>query len=210
VSDQKYVLIPPKEILLKLLRDGLDEANVSQRQLEEALDDDQSNISKKLRGERPIRIEEVTFITSLIIERLASLPSEPVKNWFTPPDELVSVTVNTKVREAAKKMQEGDFTQLPVFQAGKYLGIVSDYSILKRTLSPNTQSKGNWLNELKEMTVSQAEVIDHAPVYSFEDHIAEIAQALMYHYAILISQGSQYGIFTRADLLKIIYTPEKQ
>ncbi len=201
----KYVQIPPKEILLKILRDGLDEANISQRQLEKELGDDQSNISKKLRGERPIRIEEVTFISSLILERLASLPSEPVKHWYTPPEELVKASSSDKVSYAANKMAEEDFTQLPVIDEGKYLGVVSDYSILKRTLSPNTQSKGNWLNELKEMTLKQADVIEQAPIYSSEDHIAEIAQALMFHYAVLISHGSQYGIITRADLLKIVY-----
>jgi predicted transcriptional regulator len=205
LNKQKYVHIPPKEILLKILRDGLYEANISQRQLESELGDDQSNISKKLRGERPIRIEEVTFINSLILERLVSLPSEPVKNWFTPPNELVSITSNAKVREVAELMDKKDFTQLPVFKDGRYVGIVSDYTILRRILSPNTQSKGKWLNELRELSVEQADIIDHAPVYSSEDHLAEISQALMYHYAILISQGSKYGILTRADLLKIVY-----
>lgn len=205
LSEQRYIHIPPKEILLKMLRDGLDEANISQRYLEEELGDDQSNISKKLRGERPIRLEEITFITSLILERLASLPSQPVKEWFTPPEELVSVSYDQKVATAARIMEEKEFTQLPVFENRKYLGIVSDYSILRRTLSPNITSKGKWLDELKNMTLIEADVIEQAPIYSSEDHIAEIAQALMFHYAILISHGSQYGIITRADLLEIVF-----
>ena len=58
------------------------------------------------------------------------------------------------------------------------------------------------------MTLIDADIIDHAPVYSSEDHIAEIAQALMFHYAILVSQGSQFGIITRADYLKMVFSAD--
>ena len=76
-------------------------------------------------------------------------------------------------------------------------------------LSPNTFSRNNWLDEFKKMTLEKAEVIDQAPTYSLDTPIAEIAQALLFHYAILIfKERGKVGIITRADFLKIIKAQE--
>ena len=194
-------------VLLQYLRDGLNDAKISQSEVARLLGDNQSNISKKLLGKRPIGIEDISFITSLILERVASLPQNAVSNWYTPPENVLSIYSDQTVEKASDMMVEKGYTQLPVFDRtySNSLGIVTDYTIMRRMLSPNTFSKGNWLEELRQMTIEKAEVIDQAPTYSLDTPVAEIAQALLFHYAILIfKERGKVGIITRADFLKMM------
>lgn len=207
MSESKYIKIPPLPALLQYLRDGLNDAKIKKSAVARLLEDDQSNFSKKLLGKRPISIEDVSFITSLILERVASLPQDPVSKWYTPPEQVISVYSDDSVEKVADIMAKEGYSQLPVFDRtySDSLGIVTDYSVLKRMLSPNTFSKNKWIDEIKKMTIEKAEVIDQAPTYSQDTSIAEIAQALLFHYAILIfKERGKVGIITRADFLKII------
>lgn len=216
MSEANYIKIPPKETLLQLLRDGLNDANISQRQLEDFLGDDQSNISKKLRGKRPISIEEVSLLTSLILERVASLPQKTVADIYVKSVDVAGVDSNDLVSVAISKMKQGGFSQLPVFdeETGNW-GIITEFTIMKRMLSPlksdkeiikdneGTASKLNWLNECRGMPIKEAKIIDEAPIYPLETPIAEIAQALLFHYAVLILETREkVGLVTRADFLE--------
>lgn len=207
MTEPRFIRIPPEKSLLQFLREGLKEAGISQRKLAEFLETDQGNISKKLWGKRPFRYEEISAITSLILERVSSIPKKPLSEIYTPSQDVVYVYSDDSVSEAAKKMTEGDFTQLPVKdrETKKCIGIVTDFALLKRMLSPTIPSKENWLQEFRNMKIEDADVIDEAPTYPSNTPIAEIAQALLFHYAVLISEGKgKIGIVTRYDFLKLL------
>ena len=207
MSEPKHVIVPPLASLLQNLREGLNEAGISQRELADFLGDNQGNISKKLRGKKPFRIEDISAITSLILERISSLPKRPIGDYYVRSDAVTTVDPDNCVQVAISKMMEGGFTQLPVVDknTGTCLGILTDFTILKRMLYPNTTSKGNWLQEFRELKVKNARIIDEAPIYPLKTPVAEIAQALLFHYAILIvEQDKKIGIVTRADLMKIL------
>jgi predicted transcriptional regulator len=55
------------------------------------------------------------------------------------------------------------------------------------------------------MAIKDADVIDKTPVYSANTPVSEVAQALLFHYAILVlEEGGSVGIVTRADFLKLL------
>ena len=115
MSESKYIKIPPLPALLQYLRDGLNDAKISKSEVARLLGDNQSNFSKKLLGKKPISIEDVSFITSLILERVASLPQDAVSKWFTPPEQVTSVYSDDFVEKATDIMVKEGYTQLPVF-----------------------------------------------------------------------------------------------
>jgi CBS domain-containing protein len=88
-----------------------------------------------------------------------------------------------RVSDAATEIMKGDFTQLPVIdrKTRRCVGIVTDFTLLKRMLSPTIPSKEKWLEEFKDMKIEDADVIDEAPSYPSSTPIAEIAQALLLH-----------------------------
>jgi len=206
MTEPRFIRIPPEKSLLQFLREGLNEAGISQRKLAEFLETDQGNISKKLGGKRPFRYEEISAITSLILERVSSIPQKPISKLYVRSQKVVNVNSDEIVSEAAREMMKGDFTQLPVIdKAKKCIGIVTDFALLKRMLSPTIPSKKNWLQEFRNMKIKDADVIDEAPTYPLNTPIAEIAQALLFHYAVLISEeNGKIGIVTRADFLKLL------
>jgi len=198
----KFFNIPPKNSLLQFINKGLKEAGISQTKLAEFLDTDQASISRKLAGKRAFRFEEISFITTLIFERVSSIPQKTIRELYVSSQNLVTVFSEDKVSLASDKMVDKEFTQLPVIDKSskKCVGIVTDFTLLNRIVSPNKVSEGNWLIELSNMKIKDAEVIDKAPTYPLDAPIAEIAQALLFHYAILIDEGNgKIGIVTRAD-----------
>lgn len=202
---EEFIRIPPEESILQYFKHGLKNAGISQRMLAKLLETEQASISRKLAGKRHFRIEEISAITSLIIERVSSLPHHPVSKLYSP--NAVCVYSDDKMSEVARKMMNGNYTQLVVIerQTKECIGLVTDLTLLKRLLSPTTLSKKNWLEELKNMKVNDADVIDEAPIFALNTPIAEVAQALLFHYAILINdKNAKVGIITRADFLKLL------
>jgi len=151
---------------------------------------------------------------------MSSIPKQPVEKLYVSSEKVVYVNSDETVSEASSKMLDGGFTQLPVFDRDnkQWLGIVTDFTLLRRLLSPTTKTPENWLNEFKNMTIEDAKVIDSVPIYPVNAPISEIAQALLFHYAVLINETRQgedvddrgkvkpqnLGIVTRADYLKLL------
>jgi predicted transcriptional regulator len=207
LTETRFVNIPPKNSLLQFLNKGLKEAGISQRKIAEFLDTDQASISRKLAGKRAFRYEEISFITSLIFERVSSIPQKPIRDLYVNSQNLVTVYSEDKISLASDRMAKNEFTQLPVIDktSKTCIGIVTDFTLLNRMVSPNKASKGNWLTEFNNMKIKDAEVIDKAPTYPLDTPIAEIAQALLFHYAILIEElNGKIGIVTRADFLELL------
>jgi predicted transcriptional regulator len=182
---------------------------------DDADDSRQGNLSKKLRGKKPISIEEISEITSIILERIASLPQKKINETklYTQSIKVKTIDADKSVAAACEIMDKEGFTQLPVMNKETHKwGLITDFTILKRMLSPikkakkRNVSKGDWLKVLGNLAVKDAEVIDEAPTYSPKTSVSEIAQALLYHYAILILESrDKVGIVTRADLLQLLY-----
>ena len=219
MSEPDFIPIPPKETLLQNLRKGLELAKLTQRDVAKLVKDNQGNISKQLRGKKRISIDRITYISSLILERISSIPKKSLEEVYTKSEDVETVNNDDPVSLAVLKMNKGDFTQLPVIDAEtkKCMGIVTDFAIMKRACSPlefkkkienarvNTVSQFNWISEFKSMAIKDAKVIDEAPTYLLNTPIAEIAQALLFHYAVLILEKQRKtGIVTRADFLKKI------
>lgn len=212
MSEPRFIQIPPEKTILQFINQGLKEAKISQRKLAQALETDQPSISRKLRGERSFRLDEISAITSLILEQISSLPPKAVGELYVSSQNTVSVFLDDSVHEAAKKMQEGSFTQLPVIdrKTTECKGIVTDLTLLKRMLSPLTVSREEWLSDLGRMKIKDADVVDIVPSFPLTSRIIEIAQALVYHYAVLVVEGDKkVGIVTRADFLRLL-RKEKQ
>jgi len=207
LTETRFITIPPKISLLQFLNKGLDDAGISQTKLAEFMETDQASISRKLSGKRSFRYEEISFITSLILERLSSIPQKPIRDLYVSSQNLVTVNSEDKVSLASDRMTKNEFTQLPVIDKSSKscVGIVTDFTLLNRMVSPKKASKGNWLTEFINMKIKDAEVIDNAPTYPLDTPIAEIAQALLFHYAVLINEeNGKIGMVTRADFHKLL------
>jgi len=207
LTETRFINLPPKNSLLQFLNKGLKEAGISQRKLAEFLETDQASISRKLAGKRVFSYEEISFITSLIFERVSSIPQKPIGDLYVSSQNLVTVYSEDKISLASDKLANSKFTQLPVIEKSskKCVGIVTDLTLLNGMLSPHKASKGNWLTEFSNMKIKDAEVIDKTPTYPVDTPIAEVAQALLFHYAILIEEGNgRIGIVTRADFLQLL------
>ncbi len=204
--EPRFIRIPPEETLVQLLKEGLKEAKISQRRLAQVLETDQASISRKLRRKRSFRLDEISEITALILEQISSLPPKTIGQIYVSSQNVVSVFSDDSVCEAAGKMQKRGFTQLPVIEraTGKCKGIVTDFALLRRMLSPFTVSKKGWLRDLGRMKIKEADIIDAAPIFPLTSSIVEIAQALIYHYAVLVQESEEHiGIVTRADFLEL-------
>ena len=207
ISEPRFLQIPPEKVILQLLNQGIKEAKISQRKLAQALETDQASISRKLSGKRSFRLNEISDITSLILEQISSLPQKPISELGASSENTVSVLMSSSVEEAAEKMSKGGFTQLPVFdqKTKKCMGIVTDFTLLKRMLSPSAVAREEWVNQLSKMSIKDAGVIDACPVFPVTSSIIEIAHALVYHYAVLIEgENKSIGIVTRADFLQLL------
>jgi predicted transcriptional regulator len=175
--------------------------------LAEVLETDQASISRKLAGEREFRFDEISTITKLILESTSPIPQKPISELYVSSKNTIVVFDVDTVNEAAKKMLDGGFTQLPVIDKNtrQCIGIITDFTLLKRMLSPDVGSKKGWLNDLKALKVRDANVIDDPPRFAPDSSYTEIAQALMYHYSVLVREGKRNtGIVTRADFLRLL------
>lgn len=203
------VRLPHEETILQYLRKGIERTGLTQEEVGEVLDLDQSAVSRLLTGVSRLRYKEAYDVLLLILKHISSLPIEPASKHHTPFENVEAVYSDETILEAAKKMKNGDFTQLPVFerQTEKCLGIVTDWALLMRMLNPiKAKSKETWLKDMRNMRIKDAEVIDEVPKYPSESPLIEVAEGLMHHYAVLTEEemGKKIGIITRADFLKLL------
>ncbi len=60
-----------------------------------------------------------------------------VKEIMTPADHVYSVTPDTTVKECYKLMEDKHIRHVPVFENGKYMGLISIGDVVRCTLSAN-------------------------------------------------------------------------
>lgn len=197
----------PKEELVsdyleKLLKIGLTEEEIAVK-----LGVSQSTVSRFLKKGMGLSYDTVYKAVILIQEHQSPLPNEPIKNFHYPKaEEVTKIRSDKLLREAAFLMKQHGYTQIPVYRGYEILGIVTDFSILKRMTTPlKKYSKDKWLMAMSNLTVAQADVIERVPIFPDTASLTEVIEGLSYHYAVLITEESEdkIGIITRNDLAEI-------
>ena len=204
---EEHIHLPHEETIMRYLRKGIERTGLTQEDVGEVLDFNQSAVSRLLAGVSRLRYGEAYDIVLLILKHVSSIPNEPVKKYYT--RKAISVHSDEPIFLAATKMWNNGFTQLPVVdrKTRECVGIVTDWALLKRMLIPiKVKSKETWLKEMGNKRIKDADVIDKVPKYPSKSRLIEVAEGLMHHYAVLIEEnmGKTVGIITRADFLKLL------
>ena len=113
------------------------------------------------------------------------------------------VTPDIRVSEALKIMKEGRFRRLPVVQAGKLVGIVTDKELRDATPSKATSLSMHELNYLLDKTTVGDAMHKH-PLTVQEDDLIETAALMMRNNkvgALPVMRGKLLvGIITESDI----------
>ena len=113
------------------------------------------------------------------------------------------VTPDIRVTEALKIMKEGRFRRLPVVQAGKLVGIVTDKELQQATPSKATALSVHELNYLLDKT-TVCDAMHKHPLTVQEDELIENAALMMRNNkvgALPVMRGKQLvGIITESDI----------
>ena len=127
-----------------------------------------------------------------------------IKNWMT--KDPITVSEETSMIKAIHIMKERHFRRLPVVNAGRLVGIVTD-----RDLKEAAPSKATTLDVhelyylLAELQVS--EIMSHDPVSASENDTVERAAQIMLDHTIsglpvLDATGGLVGIITQSDVFR--------
>ena len=113
------------------------------------------------------------------------------------------VTPDIRVSEALKMMKDGRFRRLPVVQAGKLVGIVTDKELREATPSKATSLSMHELNYLLDKTTVGDAMHKH-PLTVQEDDLLETAALMMRNNkvgALPVMKGKMLvGIITESDI----------
>lgn len=215
MSEQIFLI--NDEELVKRINKLRREHRISQKDIEKATGIDQSVISRMLhenRNEpskcRDIRYFEAQEIVNAILNLISPFPNRPLSDIYTPSEKVEKgegfAYSDEKVKDATEKMSKKGFTQLIIKDRRKdaYVGILTDYAILKKMSSPTRVSK-DWIGIFKEQEIGSIDLVDTVPTYPLSSRLMEVAEGLMHHYAVIIEEPSgKYGIITRNDFLKLL------
>lgn len=111
---------------------------------------------------------------------------------------IASVSPTESVRRAVTIMRERGFSQLPVVDKGRAVGIVSTDDLIERVQQTDDP------RALGRRKV--AEVMGPAPPsVSGDTHFSVLENLLARNVAVLVSEGGEWmGIVTKADILRVI------
>lgn len=200
-----YPFLPQIEDLLRLIEDWCRLTGVTKSQLAKLVDLDRSAMTHIFKGRQQLRYEEAQKILEHLVERLSPLPDEPVSSLATRPRDLVGVQSTDTVAHVARQLLKGNFTQVPVFEREKYLGLVTDRMIVERLLHPNRRFTGSWIATIRKMPANQADIIETSATYSVNATMSSVADALRHFYAVMLTENElPKTIVTRWDYLKLL------
>lgn len=117
----------------------------------------------------------------------------PIKTVMTPFP--YSVDMDASVEQAREFMREHHIHHLPVTQAGKLAGLVSDRDI-KLVLGPDFAYPGEKETRVRDVMVRDAYVVD------LETRVDEVLEHMAAHQlgsAIVTREGKLAGVFTTTD-----------
>lgn len=202
-----FPYLPPTEDLLRLIDEWGRRTGVPRAQLAKVLDLDRSAVTRIFSGKRELSYDEAAQLVDYLVQRLSPLPDRTVGSIAPRSKNLRRVYANQKVGAAVKALMDGNFTQVPVYEGNKFLGLVTDRMIIERLLHPNLKDfTGTWMETLRNMTVREAEVIETSSVYPFDSPLSSVASALGHFYAVMLGEDMKgpTSIVTRWDYLKLL------
>lgn len=171
----------------------------------------QSQISKILSGRRSFSYEEAAIITQLIVGLSSFLPQDtPINKLGTISklEDLFHGYEDQTLYDFALEMFNSTYSQAPILEreTNRYLGVVTEESILNKLLSSPPIAHNNPLEQLSRLRIENADIIEDIPHFPDDTPIAQIGQALINYYAVMLTKnGDIVGVVTRADFLKLIF-----
>lgn len=183
--------LPEYETLTSMIHAKLKEVGRNQKDLAEAIGVNDGMISRYLAGESEAPYKKLRAMHEVLRE-WEDEQRQPATELMS--ETLISTTLQETRREAADKIQENYFSQLPVreTEGGEVVGIVTDKELMKvhddNKLIREMKSNGN---------------LQHAIEVSKDEDYRLIEKILEEgHPAVLVvDDGNPEGIITRADLL---------
>ena len=163
------------------------EAGLTQRQLAGKIGVSQAHIAKIEKETVDPRLSTVNKILHVLTEREGKKCGEIMTR------HVISLKPTDKVSKASQLMMKHAISQLPVLEAGKIIGTITEDSIVR-----------NLSTTLAEETTER---IMQAPLPSVPEstNISMIQPLLQDHPAVLVvRRGEIVGIIARSDLLKVI------
>ncbi len=115
----------------------------------------------------------------------------------------VSCPPETKLEDVARLMIEHDFGELPVCEAGKLIGVVTDRDIMARTLAKGRDPVGVAVRQVmtaKVFTVRASDPIERA--------ISIMERRQVRRLPVVDSRGKLVGIVSQADIAEAL--PEQK
>ncbi len=129
------------------------------------------------------------------LNRVEIAPTLKVSELMSRP--VASVSRTQLVGEAVDLMRRRGFSQVPVLEAGRCVGSISEKTILDRA------AQGEHLDNVLGRRIR--EIMDsHFPVVDENTPLDQVLGLLQGNYGVLISRGENVsGILTKSDILKI-------
>ena len=203
--------LPEKDALIDIINKLRRNHHITEGQISEISGIQQSTISNiigknvKRHKEEPT-YEEAQKIYNAILQIISPFEDEPITKIATPSSDVErcgTVSTNATILEVAKLMKQGGYTQLLVKNNdGIVDGVITDLTLLSQMIEAKNTDK-NWLRRLKEKPIKN--LVERASKTPENSTQAEVAQMLLYHYAVAIDEGKKkYGIVTRNDFMKLL------
>lgn len=114
-----------------------------------------------------------------------------------------SVNSNSSINNAIKQMAANQTGSLPVIEAGKIVGMVSDVDCIQKVILKNKPIDHTYVHEI--MTRGFAYT---TPTQSISDCLATMSAKHIRHLPV-IANGSLIGIVSLSDLLRTIITDQQ-
>lgn len=150
-----------------------------------------ATISRIERGQIRPSYELVQKILSHL-EQLEVHASPPLRSRDVMKREVVTVDGISLVGEAARVMEKAGFSQLPVVEAGRVTGAVSESTLLRALAQPNGRR------------LRVRDVQEEAYPQVGEEFPADLLATVLTRYpaVLVLSRGDLRGIVTRIDLIR--------
>ena len=108
-------------------------------------------------------------------------------------EKMLSILPSSSIKGAIKKMKDHGYSQLPVIQDNKAIGIITEAAILNAII----EDKGKFVDDIMEGA---------PPVVDFATTISAVSNLLKYFQMVLVSKkGKLIGVITKTDLLAKMY-----
>lgn len=185
--------LPEYRTLTQMIHAKLSEVGRNQKDLAEAIDVNAGTLSRYFAGEATASYENLRAMYEVLRE-WENEQRQPATELMT--DGFTSTTLSETRREAADKMLEGDFSQLPVreMEEGEVVGVVTDTDLM------------GVQNDVKPIE----EIEFHHVIEVARDTDRRLIETILEegHPAVLVDDGgTPEGIITRADLLETASPP---